>query len=81
MNERISFTDLEPKYVTSLTEYIQYWRQCLKINNIHNMNIQYALNNVEKKIKEHPSFDVCGSTLTEIRELIERQLELIPVLA
>lgn len=79
MNERISFTDLEPKYVTSLTEYIQYWRECLKMNNMNNMNIQCVLNSVEKRIKEHPSIDVCGSTLTEIREVIERQF--IPVLS
>ena len=80
MQKKIIFEDLDLTHVTSLTEYIEYWKECLRINNISNITINCALYNAERDIQEHTDVDTDGKRLSDLRELIEKQFEYIYVL-
>ena len=64
------FDDLEPKVVSSKSEYVELWRSALHMYNIHNVSITTALSAFEKG-----SID-----MTELREIIMSQFD-EPVLA
>jgi len=69
------FEDVEPKQVSSVSEYMQYWENVLHSFMINNQIIKALFEEAKRNIKDEPRLDKSSEEIKKIADVLKTQLD------